>query len=198
MQGCHPFVAVQCLYLSHVWQIRSPCQHKMPLIACIHGGGSTAEIYKSQCAQLERLLAPDFRLVYFDGPFEHPPGYGILPAFRDYAPFKSWFKKDDMGNELSDGSGFDLIGRDGIERLLDLMEKQGDAADYVGAIGFSQGSRVVGGLLLDQQRREILGDHRNINLSFGVLCMGSGPPMESEIGHRMFTFIGASFLARCK
>lgn len=157
----------------------------MPLIACIHGGGSNAAVYKSQCAQLERLLAPEFRLVYFDAPFEHPAGYGVLPAFRDYAPFKSWFKKDETGTELADGSGFDLIGRDGIERLLDLMEQQGDAADWVGAIGFSQGTRVVGGLLLDQQRRESLGDSRRINLVFGVCCMGSGPPMEAESGHRM-------------
>lgn len=158
----------------------------MRLIACFHGGGSNSEVYESQCAQLERLLASNFRLVYFDGPFERAAGPGVLPAFRDSGPFKSWFTQDDTGNELSDGSGFDRIGRDGVERVLDLMERQGDAADWVGAMGFSQGTRVVGGLLRDQQRRESLGEPGRIKLAFGVFCMGGGPPMEAESGHRKF------------
>lgn len=162
----------------------------MPLIACFHGGGSNSQVYKSQCAQLEHLLAPDFRLVYFDAPFERPAGPGVLPAFRNCGPFKSWFTHDETGNELSDGSGFDRIGRDGVERVLDLMERQGDAADWVGAMGFSQGTRVVGGLLRNQQRRGILGEPGRIKLAFGVFCMGGGPPMEAESGHCRFLHSG--------
>ncbi|BCR92084.1 uncharacterized protein ACHE_70927A [Aspergillus chevalieri] len=156
----------------------------MPLIACFHGGGSNGEIYRQQCAQLERLLEPEFRLVFFDAPFERSPGPGVLPAFRDYGPFRSWFTQDDTGTEVSDGSGYDRIGRDGVERVLDLMERQGGAEDWVGAMGFSQGTRVVGGLLRDQQRREILGETGRIRLAFGVFCMGGGAPMEAESGHR--------------
>lgn len=157
----------------------------MKLIACFHGGGSNREIYQIQCAQLEHLLEPDFRLVFFDAPFERSAGPEVLPVFRDYAPFKSWFTQDETGTELSDGSGYDRIGRDGIERVLDLMERQGNAEDWVGAMGFSQGTRVVGGLLRDQQRRDILGEPGRIRLAFGVFCMGSGAPMEAESGHRM-------------
>ena len=45
---------------------------------------------------------------------------------------------------------------------------------------------MVGGLLLDQQRRESLegAEAGKIRLRFGVLCMGAGPPMEAESGHR--------------
>ena len=110
----------------------------------------------------------------------------MLPAFAEYAPFKSWFTKDETGAQLMDGSGYDRIGRDGVERVLDMMEQQGNADEWVGAIGFSQGTRMVGGLLLDQQRRESLGgtEAGKIRLRFGVLCMGAGPPMEAESGHR--------------
>lgn len=162
----------------------------MPLIACFHGGGSNGEIYRQQCAQLERLLEPEFRLVFFDAPFERSPGPGILPAFRDYGPFRSWFTQDNAGTEVSDGSGYDRIGRDGVERVLDLMERQGGAEDWVGAMGFSQGTRIVGGLLRDQQRREILGEKCRIRLAFGVFCMGGGAPMEAESGHRKSFLLG--------
>src|SRR5699024_8306050 len=74
-----------------------PIPKLMPLIACFHGGGSNAAVYKEQCSQLEHLLEPDFRFVYFEAPFEHPPGHGMLPAFADYAPFKSWFTRDETG-----------------------------------------------------------------------------------------------------
>jgi len=161
----------------------------MPLIACFHGGGSNGEIYRQQCAQLERLLEPEFRLVFFDAPFERSPGPGVLPAFRDYGPFRSWFTQDDTGTEVPDGSGYDRIGRDGVERVLDLMERQGGTEDWVGAMGFSQGTRVVGGLLRDQQRREILGETGRIRLAFGVFCMGGGAPMEAESGHRKSLFL---------
>ncbi|EYE92016.1 uncharacterized protein EURHEDRAFT_518081 [Aspergillus ruber CBS 135680] len=157
----------------------------MPLIACFHGGGSNGEIYRQQCAQLERLLEPEFRLVFFDAPFERSPGPGVLPAFRDYGPFRSWFTQDNAGTEISDGSGYDRIGRDGVERVLDLMERQGGAEDWVGAMGFSQGTRIVGGLLRDQQRRETLGEKGRIRLAFGVFCMGGGAPMEAESGHHI-------------
>lgn len=63
---------------------------------------------------------------------------------------------------------------------------------WVGVMGFSQGTRVAGGVLLDQQRREKLkrenaalarravGD--GIRVNFGVLCNGGGVPMDSEVG----------------
>ncbi|PYH92391.1 hypothetical protein BO71DRAFT_357385 [Aspergillus ellipticus CBS 707.79] len=166
-----------------------------PRIACFHGGGSKAAIYDVQCSHLAKLLENDFQLVFFDGPFTRDAGPGILPAFRGYEPYKSWFTKDDTGAELSDGSGYDTTGRDGVERVWNLMEEsdrqqqqKGEAVGpWVAVMGFSQGTRMVGGMLLDQQRRadaawEGEGERAGVRLKFGVCCMGAGAPMESEIG----------------
>lgn len=149
-----------------------------PRIACFHGGGSNGAIFEVQCAKLQALLKDDFEFVYFDGPFQRLAGPGVLPVFEDYAPFRTWFKVDGDGNERGDGSGYDLVGGSGVDRVWDMMEAASpESGEWVGAIGFSQGTRVVGGLLLDQQRRDEAGNARGINLKFGVLCMGGGPPM---------------------
>lgn len=162
----------------------------LPRIACFHGGGSKGAIYEVQCSQLAGLLKNDFQFVFFDGPFESGPGPGVLPAFRDYEPFRSWFKKDGSEIEQSDGSGYDISGRDGVERVWKLMEAAGPGGEWVGVMGFSQGTRITGGLLLDQQRRTAFGELGNTpKLKFGVLCMGAGAPMVSEIGHRMLLFL---------
>ena len=158
----------------------------LPRIACFHGGGSKGAIYEVQCAQLAGLLKNDFQFVFFDGPFESGPGPGILPAFRDYKPFRSWFKRDGSEVEQSDGGGYDISGRDGVERVWKLMEAAGPGGEWVGVMGFSQGTRITSGLLLDQQQRTSLGELGSTpQLKFGVLCMGGGAPMVSEIGHRM-------------
>ncbi|KAF7155370.1 hypothetical protein CNMCM5623_007441 [Aspergillus felis] len=155
--------------------------NNLPRIACFHGGGSSAAIYQIQCEQLAHLLKNDFQLVFFEGPFERGAGPGVLPVFADYAPFKSWFTQDQRG-ERADGSGYDSSGNDGIERVWRLMEDKGPGGEWVGAMGFSQGSRVAGGLLLDQQRRAALGIPKktHIELLFGVMCNGAGAPMESD------------------
>ncbi len=53
-------------------------------------------------------------------------------------------------------------------------------------MGFSQGTRIVGGLLLDQQRRKELGLRKaegDIDFKFGVLCMGGAAPIVSDISY---------------
>ncbi|KAL2824316.1 serine hydrolase FSH [Aspergillus cavernicola] len=164
-----------------------------PRIACFHGSGSNASIYEIQCSFLSTLLADTFTLEFFDGPFLRSAGPGVLPAFADYGPYKSWFdtRADrDRDRYSGDGSGYDELGRDGVERVWRLMEERaaGDGGEWVGVMGFSQGSRVAGGLLLDQQRRKKEGDTNgvvNISVQFGVLCMGGGAPMESEVAYKL-------------
>lgn len=150
---------------------------RLPRIACFHGGGSNKDIFEIQCTQLEILLKSDFEFVFFNGPFLRDAGPGILPAFDDYAPFYNWFKVGDDGSyTLLDGSGYDESGRDGIMRVKALMKEKG--GEWVGLIGFSQGSRVVAGLLLDQQRCAEQGRaHESFNLKFGLLCNGGKAPM---------------------
>ncbi|PYH80972.1 hypothetical protein BO82DRAFT_354960 [Aspergillus uvarum CBS 121591] len=164
-----------------------------PRIACFHGGGSRASVYEVQCSHLAKLLEPDFELVFFDGPFFRDAGPGVLPAFRGYEPFRSWFTQDNSsGIELADGSGYDMTGRDGVERIWKLMRERDQVnpgGPWVGVMGFSQGTRPAGGLLLDQQRRVASGESTTSttlgsSLKFGVMCMGAGAPMVAESAHR--------------
>lgn len=151
---------------------------KLPRLACFHGGGSNKEIFEVQCSQLENLLKSEFEFHFFDGPFIRDAGPGVLPAFEGYEPFHNWFKVADDGTYLlSDGSGYDESGRDGIARVKTLMKERG--GEWVGAIGFSQGTRVVAGLLLDQQRSIEQGksEESGFDLKFGVLCNGGNKPM---------------------
>ncbi|THC93619.1 hypothetical protein EYZ11_006903 [Aspergillus tanneri] len=155
----------------------------LPRIACFHGGGSTSSIFSIQSAQLSELLANEFEFVFFDGPFDRSAGPGVLPAFRGHGPYHSWFTVDDTGQELPDGGGFGNRDENGISRVWKLIEAKGAGGDWVGVMGFSQGTRVAGGLLLDQQRRKAKGESipREFDLRFGVMCMGGGAPMESEM-----------------
>ncbi|KAL3465213.1 serine hydrolase FSH [Aspergillus heterothallicus] len=161
----------------------------LPLIACFHGSGSNASIYEIQCSFLTSLLSDTFRLEFFEGPFTRPAGPGVLPAFEGYGPYKSWF--DTEGSNKGDGSGFGNGGEDGVRRVWGLMEerlkerRREEQEEWVGVMGFSQGSRVAGGLLLDQQRRGVGGLDGEIEVRFGVCCMGGGAPMEAETGLKM-------------
>lgn len=189
----------------------------LPRIACFHGGGSNSTIFEIQCSFLSNLLSSSLILEFFDGPFLRSAGPGVLPAFEECAPFKSWFEPLSLPGappnatnpDKNDGSGYDGAGRDGIERVLGLMEERGREKGFgdecwVGVMGFSQGTRVAGGILLDQQRREKLkrenaalarravGD--GIRVNFGVLCNGGGVPMDSEVG---FSTLPPLFFSLC-
>ncbi len=153
---------------------------RLPLVACFHGGGSNASVMGSQCSRLQSLLSSTFEFVYFDAPFPRSAGPGVLPGFKDYGPFKTWFKIGEDGNTTNDGSGYDYVKGDGIERVLKMMLAKGAAHEWVGALGFSQGTRVVSGLLLDQQMKAEKGEEMDVELKFGVICMGSSGPMVSR------------------
>jgi predicted esterase len=157
-----------------------------PRIAFFHGGGSNAAISEVQASSTAHALKDEYEFVFFNAPFVRTAGPGVLPAFRgqEYQPYRSWFTTAENGVERSDGSGFESDGmmeEDGIDRVWDLMSQSG--GNWVAAMGFSQGSRIVGGLLLDQQRRKEAGLFRagDIELKFGVLCMGGGAPMVSSM-----------------
>lgn len=148
-------------------------------IACFHGGGSNRRIFAAQCERLQTWLRNEFELVFFDAPFERTAGPGVLPYFQSYAPFKSWFTTDELGQPIPDGSGYDDACSNGIERALAMMAQKAPMSQWVGVMGFSQGTRVAAGLLLDQQCREEMGMSIRTNFRFGILCMGSAAPMLS-------------------
>jgi hypothetical protein len=145
-----------------------------PRIACFHGGGSSAAIYRVQCEALQRQLSNTFRFEFFEAPFERDAGPGVLPFFKyeKFGPYKTWFCKSPSGIENADGrangpmKGMEM-GEGGIERVWRLLRgrdaelmlggREEEMGEWVGVMGFSQGTRIVGGLLLDLQRRKEFG-----------------------------------------
>lgn len=187
----------------------------LPRVACFHGGGSSPSIFAVQCEALQRQLASSFVFEFFEAPYERDAGPGVLPFFKyeKYGPYRTWFEKTRDGDELVDGRSNEalksrfvsangeretILEESGIERVWRLlrdrdaeMEMEGredEMGEWVGVMGFSQGTRIVGGLLLDLQRRKDLGLYRagDIDFKFGVCCMGSGPPMMSDLAAGMF------------
>jgi predicted esterase len=161
----------------------------LPRIACFHGGGSSAAIFSVQCEALKRQLSNVFELVFFEGPYERDAGPGVLPFFsyEKFGPYRTWFSRNERGEEIPDGREGDGRGEGGIERVLRLIEEQGEGGEWVGCMGFSQGTRIVGGLLLRQQVRRQLGfgkEEGEVEFKFGVLCMGSFAPMVSDLTGR--------------
>lgn len=147
-----------------------------------------------QCEQLIEQFASTFEFVFFNAPFYRDAGPGVLPFFKaeKWAPYRTWFAKDSEGNERGDGRAEDGQGEGGIERVLGMIEAEGEGGEWVGCLGFSQGTRIVGGLLRDQERRKSLGIRKaegGIDFKFGVLCMGSAAPMVSDVSNSESSFL---------
>ena len=137
-----------------------------------------------QCSAIQNNLSGSFEFVFFDAPFERDAGPGVLPFFAEFGPYRTWFSRDANGAERLDGreaGNGKLESEGGIERVVRMMKERREGGEWVACMGFSQGTRIVGGLLLEQQRLREAGlpglGNGTINFRFGVLCMGSGAPM---------------------
>lgn len=122
-------------------------------------------------------------MAFFDAPFESLAGPGVLPTFtsKEYRPYRTWFARDDEGGLRLDGRRLDRRDEGGVERVVRLIEDEGEGGEWVRCMGFSQGTRVVGGLLLEQMRLGRMGvwgfADGKIRFKFGVFCNGSAEPM---------------------
>jgi hypothetical protein len=83
----------------------------LPRIACFHGGGSNGLVFASQCKRLQHLLAHEYEFVFFDAPFEREAGPGVLPYFKDLAPFRTWMRPEYFDDDESEG----------LKRVVQLM-----------------------------------------------------------------------------
>jgi pimeloyl-ACP methyl ester carboxylesterase len=147
----------------------------LPRILCLHGGGSSAEIFRIQSRHIRYALRHRFRFVFADAPFESSAGPGILPVFEEIGPYYRWY----CG--VSASSAFDITGskiaaeRRTVREYLEKLLSDEDGEPFVGVMGFSQGTMVATGLLLDQQQRQ---DREGLpHLKFAVLLCGTYPPL---------------------
>ena len=127
-------------------------------------------IFNIQTIRIQRELAGEFDFMFIDGPFDSPPGPGVMPTFEGCVPFCSWAKP-----------GVDGMPDETRELITDVVREH----EFVGVLGFSQGGKLTAGLLLEQQledKARAVGDgdvERRTEFRFGVICMGTSPPLTS-------------------
>lgn len=149
----------------------------LPAILCLHGGGSNATVFKIQARRLLWNLDKQFRFVFVQAPIEGTPGFGMLPVFASCAPFYRWVNRRFQAGE----SDVEVTPRGEVEAvdrvIVAAMEANGGVDSFRGLVGFSQGARLVAGLLLRQKIEERdLGASR-WKFAFGVMIGGPFPPI---------------------
>lgn len=144
-----------------------------PAILCLHGGGTNSTIFAIQMIRIHRELNPHFDFVFLDGPLESEPGPGVIPVFEGLEPYLRWHVK-----------GVDIKPPQTFALLQDFLDEQWrkDGRGFVGAIGFSQGAKMVAGLLLEQQvRQRKEGVDGRDGFLFGVMFNGTTPPLTAGL-----------------
>ena len=137
----------------------------LPRLLCLHGGGTSALIFKIQTRRLQYALREKFHFVFVDGPFSSGPGPGVLPVFEECGPYYQWIYPPNP-----------LMGQKRARQVIREAIKA-DGGRFVGVLGFSQGGRQTAGLLADQQNGEDMGLPQ---WEFGVCLCASYPPQSLE------------------
>ena len=142
----------------------------LPRILCLHGGGTNARIFRAQCRVLEKSLKPYFRFCYAQAPFSSKPGPDVVSVYKEWAPFRAWFRLDHDVEFISQ----ELVAS--LRRAMDEDDRKGATGEFVGLLGFSQGAKICGSLLLAQQNWEAdLGPDMMPQWKFAILLAGRGP-----------------------
>ncbi|THV70252.1 hypothetical protein D6D28_05290 [Aureobasidium pullulans] len=157
---------------------------QLPRILCLHGGGTNAKIFQTQCRVISRRLATEFRLCFAEAPFESLPGPDVLSVYRDCGPFKAWIRPP-MSVQESDSEAVMAT----IIRTVEGDDAEGGCGSWVGVLGFSQGAKVAASLLFHQQQNLGFGEMVfGRDLNFGLLHAGRGPFLSfasSRYGHNV-------------
>lgn len=148
----------------------------LPRILCLHGGGTNARIFRSQCRVLSRMLAPYFRFVYAEAPFESSAGPDVLSVYAEHGPFKRWLRWLPGQPEVEDDAAIEAIDAQ-LKQAMDEDDSAGATGPWVGLLGFSQGAKLSASLLFRQQiRAEKLGAAQaGSDWRFAVLMAGRAP-----------------------
>lgn len=170
-----------------------------PTLLAFHGSGSNATIHTVQLARLNRVLRDDFTLEPLDAPFPSPAGPGILPFFDGCGPFARWLPPAEKvsieimkaGTSTSEMSKeVEKLVREAVQRVAS------NGGRVVGLVGFSQGTKVVAGLLRGAQIRRQVGargeewlDHFRFALN---VCPSYSPPLLPQSVLKLPEFQGKS------
>ena len=129
-----------------------------------------------QCRTFIQHLGQHFRFCFADGPFEASPSPGMIPTYRDYAPFRRWLRYQQEHVDLGPDAMIQKID----QALQDAMKRDdrcGATGEWVALMGFSQGAKLCASLLLRQQIRAAkLGEsNAGSRFRFALLLAGRAP-----------------------
>ena len=153
----------------------------LPRILCLHGGGVNAEVFELQMRAVIAALKHHFRFVFANGPFLCDAGPGIVPVYKDYGPFRRWFRWMPEHEDIDDESAIEEI-RYSLRTAME-GDKVG-TGPFVAILGFSQGAKLAASLLFEQQLQSLQsheseklgkGSKFETNFRFGVLLAGRAP-----------------------
>ncbi|KAJ3474663.1 hypothetical protein NLG97_g9743 [Lecanicillium saksenae] len=154
----------------------------LPRIVCLHGGGTNARIFRAQCRVLRAQLQPYFRLVFPEAPFHSEAGPDVVSVFSTWGPFKSWIRGDSLAHAATQTSVAEYAStiHDSIDAALQADDYSGATGPVAGLLGFSQGAKMAGSLLLREQDRletEMFAGYEELfpEYRFAVLLAGRAP-----------------------
>ncbi|KAH7382264.1 serine hydrolase FSH [Pyrenochaeta sp. MPI-SDFR-AT-0127] len=155
-----------------------------PTLLAFHGSGSNATVHTVQLARLMRVIKPYFNIESVEAPFPSPAGPGVLPFFDGCGPFKRWLPPSEKVtiDAMKRGESTNAMAPEVEDLVRSTVRKvQSEGGKVVGLIGFSQGTKVVAGLLRGTQLRRALGNDAGseldwLDFNFALSVCGSYPP----------------------
>ncbi|KAI9738828.1 MAG: hypothetical protein M1834_008335 [Cirrosporium novae-zelandiae] len=155
-----------------------PRNNNLPRILCLHGGGASATIFYVQTLKLQIELRRYFHFVFVNGPMDSQPGPGVLPIFEGAGPYFKWVTDVKVGEGTEPSEKERKREEKAVEKIIEKALAEDDGGGpFVGVMGFSQGSRVAAGLLLQQQTRKA---SQLEKLQFGIFFGATWPPIAAE------------------
>lgn len=155
-----------------LWKPPNDPNLHLPRILCLHGGGTNARIFRTQCRVIRARLATLFRLVFVDAPYFSQPGPDVELVYANWGPFRSWRRP---GHAAGNGIKLGHADKGEIERIdqsikqgMDKDDKLGATGTWVGLMGFSQGANIAASLLLRQQNQATKVGAETVRLQFSL------------------------------
>jgi len=108
----------------------------------------------------------------------------VLPFFDGCGPFKRWIKTPISIDDVKNGTATSVMEPQVHDLIRNTIERiTASGSKVVGLIGFSQGTKVVAGLLKGSELRAALAEKGEdvadlswCDFSFGIMICGSYPP----------------------
>ncbi|TLD22715.1 hypothetical protein PspLS_07024 [Pyricularia sp. CBS 133598] len=130
----------------------TPGVHSIPshkpskAILCMHGGGSSGEIFRFQTSSIRAALQHRYDFLYVCAPHLAVPGPDVLPFFAGMEPFFSWFRPvhDDPAEEIRKFN-------ESVQKATNTYLVANPGIKIAGILGFSQGAVASTMLLWERQ-----------------------------------------------